>query len=160
MDFKGKIHRQILEEWECSDWKISYILQKNQNDVARKVLSESNHPTYWYSFAIVGINISDLTCGLLKSGDLKPHFYNTIKEKPILEDFHKVYCYLFRHFSSFWLAQRPASVMEFNRIRDEFRENIVSTLQSHQVTLAVDEPCANPNVDYTSVRSLSSGDFD
>lgn len=65
---------------------------------------------------------------------------------------------LFREFSSFWLEQKPASVMEFNRIRDAFRKNIISSLQDPAVVLAVDAKCAE--VDTTSVKSFTSQDFD
>lgn len=133
---------------------------KNQNEMSRKVLYESHHPTYWYSYAIVGINISDLLYRFLNSGVLKTHFYNIIKEKPTMEDFHNVYCYLFREFSSFWLAQKPASVMEFNSVRDKFREHIVSILQNPKATLAVEVSRVCGDVDYTSVRSLSSAELD
>ncbi|CAB4025064.1 Hypothetical predicted protein [Paramuricea clavata] len=133
---------------------------KNRNDVARKVLSESHHPTYWYSFAIVGINLTALSWELLKSGIYKPHFYNIATQKPTLDDFHKVYCCLFREFSSFWLEQKPASVMEFNRIREEFRENIICTLQNPAAVLAVDDPCAKTDIGSTSVQSFTSQDFD
>ncbi|XP_028404052.1 ELMO domain-containing protein 1-like [Dendronephthya gigantea] len=131
---------------------------KNQNDAARKVLSESHHPKYWYSYAIVGINITALSVDLLKSGDFKPHFYNITTEKPTLDDFHKVYCCLFREFSSFWLEQKPASVMEFNRIKDAFCKNLISSLQDPAAVLAVDAKCAD--VDTTSVKSFTSQDFD
>lgn len=133
---------------------------KNQNDMARRVLIESHHPTYWYSYAIVGINISDLSYKLLKSGALKPHFYNGTKGKPILEDFNKVYCYLFREFSSFWLAQKPASVMEFNQIKSKFHDNILSILENPEAILPVDVPGEIADVECASIHSLSSEDFD
>ncbi len=66
---------------------------------------------------------------------------------------------LFREFSSFWLEQKPASVMEFNRIRDEFREKIISTLQNPAAVLAVDDPCTKTDVESTSVHSFTSQDF-
>jgi hypothetical protein len=72
---------------------------------------------------------------------------------------HFIGC-LFREFSSFWLEQKPASVMEFNRIREEFRENIICTLQNPAAVLAVDDPCAKTDIGSTSVQSFTSQDFD
>ncbi|XP_046853838.1 ELMO domain-containing protein 1-like [Xenia sp. Carnegie-2017] len=131
-----------------------------QNNVCRKVLSESRHPKYWYSFAIVGINITALSLDLLKTGALKPHFYNTVSGKPTMDDFHKVYCYLFRTFSAFWLEQKPASVMEFNRIRDEFRVTVVSMLQNPSAILDVENMRIREDDDVKSVQSISSQDLE
>ena len=50
-------------------------------------------------------------------------------------------------------------MMEFNRIREEFRENIVTTLQNPAAVLAVDDSCAKTDVDSTSVQSFTSQDF-
>ena len=45
-----------------------------------------------YSYAIVGINLTEMAYSLLKSGDLKPHFYNTVTGNPELLHFHHLYC--------------------------------------------------------------------
>jgi len=45
-----------------------------------------------YSFAIVGINMTDLVYSLLKKGGLRTHFYNTNTAMPTMEYFHEVYC--------------------------------------------------------------------
>jgi hypothetical protein len=50
--------------------------------------------------------------------------------------------------------------MEFNRIREEFRENIICTLQNPAAVLAVDDPCAKTDIGSTSVQSFTSQDFD
>lgn len=45
-----------------------------------------------YSFAIVGINITDLAYNLLVSGALKTHFYNIAPEAPTLSHFQQTFC--------------------------------------------------------------------
>jgi len=45
-----------------------------------------------YSFAIVGINITDLAYSLLVSGALKTHLYNVAPEMPSLVNFQQTFC--------------------------------------------------------------------
>lgn len=45
-----------------------------------------------YSYAIVGINLTEMAYSLLRSGALKPHFYNTVQGTPGLQHFHQLYC--------------------------------------------------------------------
>ena len=45
-----------------------------------------------YSFAIVGINMTELVYTLLLKGKLKTHFYNYKQSRPTLEEFHEIYC--------------------------------------------------------------------
>merc|ERR1719259_1454652 len=45
-----------------------------------------------------------------------------------LENFHHFYSYLFIEFDKFWLECKPKDIMEFNRIRDLFENNIRSQL--------------------------------
>lgn len=47
-----------------------------------------------YSFAIVGINITDLAYSLLVSGALKTHLYNVAPEMPSLPHFQQTFCEL------------------------------------------------------------------
>lgn len=112
------------------------------NCAARHVLSHSHHPKYGYSFAIVGINLTSMACNLLAQGKLKSHLYNSIGGKAEMDDFHKVYSYLFYEFDKFWLAEKPKDIMEFNRIRDKFYEEIQARLEIPttmlKINLAID----------------------
>lgn len=45
-----------------------------------------------YSYAIVGINLTEMAYSLLKSGALKSHFYNAVPGLPNIEHFHQFYC--------------------------------------------------------------------
>ncbi|XP_062836968.1 ELMO domain-containing protein 2 isoform X2 [Anolis carolinensis] len=59
---------------------------------ARQILVRSNNPKLGYSYAIVGINLTEMAYSLLKNGLLKIHFYNLVPGVPQLKDFHQVYC--------------------------------------------------------------------
>ncbi|XP_076319473.1 ELMO domain-containing protein 2 [Tachypleus tridentatus] len=103
-------------------------------EAARHVLSHSSHPVYGYSFAIVGINLTSTTYHWLRKGLLKNHFYNAVHGRPQMKHFHQVYCYIFHKFDSFWLAEKPRDIMEFNHIRSKFEEHVIRGL-SNPLTL-------------------------
>lgn len=66
-----------------------------------------------YSFAIVGINLTSMAYHLLKDSSLRVHFYNTIRGRPCVNDFHYVYCkFSFTHYVS-WLSLRIVSAHNF-----------------------------------------------
>ncbi|XP_008582654.1 PREDICTED: ELMO domain-containing protein 1 isoform X4 [Galeopterus variegatus] len=88
-----------------------------------------------YSFAIVGINITDLAYNLLVTGALKTHFYNIAPEAPTLSHFQQTFCYLMHEFHKFWIEEDPMDIMEFNRVREKFRKRIVKQLQNPDMAL-------------------------
>ncbi|GCB73691.1 hypothetical protein scyTo_0002772, partial [Scyliorhinus torazame] len=88
-----------------------------------------------FSFAIVGINITDLSYTLLVSGALKTHLYNVAPEAPSLFHFHKIFCYLMQQFHKFWIEEDPLDIMEFNRVREKFHQQIIKQLQNPDMTL-------------------------
>lgn len=102
---------------------------KEFTSAARHILSHSHHPQFGYSFAIVGINLTHMAYKLLHDSALKPHMFNINPHKPTMENFHHFYSYLFIEFDKFWLECQPQDIMEFNRIRDLFENNIRSQLQ-------------------------------
>nr|XP_025961920.1 ELMO domain-containing protein 2 isoform X2 [Dromaius novaehollandiae] len=70
------------------------FFSKHYTSEARQILSRSNHPKLGYSYAIVGINLTEMAYSLLKNGALKSHLYNTVSGLPQMEDFHQFYCKL------------------------------------------------------------------
>lgn len=74
---------------------------------------------------------------LLMDGSAKTHMFNVCASSPVenergqpqLKHFHHLYSYLFVEFDKFWLSEKPKDVMEFNRIRDLFENNIRTLLQ-------------------------------
>ena len=90
-----------------------------------------------YSFAIVGINITALAYRLLSDGSAKSHMFNVTEGRASLSNFHHFYSYLFVEFDKFWLSEKPKDVMEFNRIRDLFENNIRVLLSDTSTCLKI-----------------------
>ncbi|XP_070282086.1 ELMO domain-containing protein 1 isoform X1 [Myotis yumanensis] len=132
-------------------YNLQYFAERDAT-AAQQVLSDSLHPkcskfskAEWqqkrmdkaigYSFAIVGINITDLAYNLLVSGALKTHFYNVAPEAPTLSHFQQTFCYLMHEFHKFWIEEDPMDIMEFNRVREKFRKRIIKQLQNPDMAL-------------------------
>ncbi|XP_057216086.1 ELMO domain-containing protein 1 isoform X1 [Triplophysa rosa] len=88
-----------------------------------------------YSFAIVGINITDLAYSLLVNGALKTHLYNVAPEMPSLAHFQQTFCYLMQEFHRFWIEEDPCDIMEFNRVRTRFYKRILKQLKNPDMAL-------------------------
>ncbi|XP_066535198.1 ELMO domain-containing protein 2 [Hoplias malabaricus] len=119
------------------------FFSENYTNAARQVLSHANHPKLGYSYAIVGINLTEMAYSLLRSGALKMHFYNTVAGKPEMHDFHKLYCYLAYEFDKFWVEEEPASIMEFNHYREKFHTKVKGQLLEPDVTLILNVDAKN-----------------
>ncbi|XP_033942393.1 ELMO domain-containing protein 2 [Pseudochaenichthys georgianus] len=113
------------------------FFSENYTEEARQVLSHANHPKLGYSYAIVGINLTEMAYSLLKSGELKPHFYNTVPGTPELRQFHQLYCYLAYEFDRFWVAEEPESIMQFNQYREKFHTIVKTNLRDPDVNLTL-----------------------
>uniref|UniRef100_A0A674MRI9 ELMO/CED-12 domain containing 1 n=1 Tax=Takifugu rubripes TaxID=31033 RepID=A0A674MRI9_TAKRU len=83
-----------------------------------------------FSFAIVGINITDLAYSLLVGGALKTHLYNVAPEMASLQHFQQTFCYLMQEFHGFWIEEDPSDIMEFNRVRSKFHRKILRQLKN------------------------------
>nr|XP_054755119.1 ELMO domain-containing protein 2-like [Lytechinus pictus] len=101
---------------------------ENYNGVARQTLIHSQHPKLWYSYAVVGINMTNLAYDLLKDGLLREYFYYTVTGEPAIYHFHRIYSQVFAEFDSFWFAEKPKNVMEFGSVRDKFEKKVVGLL--------------------------------
>ncbi|KPP71735.1 ELMO domain-containing protein 2-like [Scleropages formosus] len=115
------------------------FFSERYTDLSQQVLSHSNHPKLGYSYAIVGINLTEMAYSLLKAGTLKPHFYNGVLGVPHLEHFHQLYCYLAYEFDKFWMEEEPTSIMEFNQYREKFQEKVKKLLEQPDVSLSLRE---------------------
>ncbi|XP_070305829.1 ELMO domain-containing protein 1-like [Salvelinus sp. IW2-2015] len=102
---------------------------------ALQVLYDSLQPKHRYSFAIVGINITDLAYSLLVSGALKTHLYNVAPEMPSLSHFQQTFCYLMQEFHRFWIEDDPCDIMEFNRVRSKFHRRVLRQLKNPDMAL-------------------------
>ncbi|NXE69034.1 ELMD2 protein, partial [Calcarius ornatus] len=110
---------------------------KHYTNEARQILSRSNHPKLGYSYAIVGINLTEMAYSLLKNGALKGHLYNMVSGLPQMEHFHQFYCYLVYEFDKFWFEEEPESIMHFNQYREKFHEKIKGLLLDYNVVLTL-----------------------
>ncbi|GAB5570488.1 ELMO domain-containing protein 2 isoform X1 [Prionailurus iriomotensis] len=110
---------------------------ENYTSEAHQILSRSNHPKLGYSYAIVGINLTEMAYSLLKSEALKFHLYNFVPGIPTMEHFHQFYCYLVYEFDKFWFEEKPESIMYFNMYREKFHEKIKGLLLDCNVSLTL-----------------------
>ncbi|XP_034626833.1 ELMO domain-containing protein 2 isoform X2 [Trachemys scripta elegans] len=90
-----------------------------------------------YSYAIVGINLTEMAYSLLKSGALKSHLYNLVPGLPQMEHFHQFYCYLVYEFDKFWFEEEPESIMHFNHYREKFHEKVKGLLLDYNLVLTL-----------------------
>ncbi|XP_077156349.1 ELMO domain-containing protein 2 isoform X3 [Paroedura picta] len=110
---------------------------KHYTDKARQILLHSNNPKLGYSYAIVGINLTEMAYSLLKNGALKTYFYNLVPSVAQMDHFHRFYCYLAYEFDKFWFEEEPESIMYFNQYREKFHDIIKRRLQDYDVVLAL-----------------------
>uniref|UniRef100_A0A3B3R0U4 ELMO/CED-12 domain containing 1 n=1 Tax=Paramormyrops kingsleyae TaxID=1676925 RepID=A0A3B3R0U4_9TELE len=96
-----------------------------------------------YSFAIVGINITELAYSLLVSGALKTHLYNVAPEMPNLVHFQQTFCYLMQEFHRFWIEEDPCDIMEFNRVRERFHKRVQRQLRNPDMALCPHFPASH-----------------
>nr|ACO10088.1 ELMO domain-containing protein 2 [Osmerus mordax] len=113
------------------------FFSQNYTEEARQALSHANHPRLGYSYAIVGINLTEMAYSLMRAGLLKPHFYNCVPGRPTLRHFHLLYCYLAYEFDRFWVQEQPESIMEFNHYREKFHDQVKQQLQDPSVFLVL-----------------------
>uniref|UniRef100_A0A3P9KJ59 ELMO/CED-12 domain containing 1 n=1 Tax=Oryzias latipes TaxID=8090 RepID=A0A3P9KJ59_ORYLA len=113
----------------------SAALQMLQDSLQPKHKGFLSIIVFRYSFAIVGINITDLAYSLLVSGALKTHLYNVAPEMPNLQHFQQTFCYLMQEFQRFWIEEDPSDIMEFNRVRSKFHRRILRQLKNPDMAL-------------------------
>ncbi|XP_029458314.1 ELMO domain-containing protein 1 isoform X2 [Rhinatrema bivittatum] len=150
-DFRGMgllgLHSLVyFAEWDTAAALqiLSDSLQPRSREINKEELSNFNKADWekkkfdkaiGYSFAIVGINITDLAYNLLISGALKTHLYNVAPEAPALKHFQQTFCYLINEFHKFWIEEDPLDIMEFNRVRNKFHKRILKQLQYPDMAL-------------------------
>ncbi|NWH38772.1 ELMD1 protein, partial [Chloropsis hardwickii] len=126
------LHPKYSNIWQYLDFNYFFFLsQLSKAEWEKKKFDKA----IGYSFAIVGINITDLAYNLLVSGALKTHFYNVAPEAPTLTHFQQTFCYLMHEFHKFWIDEDPLDIMEFNRVREKFYKRILRQLQNPEMAL-------------------------
>lgn len=99
----------------------------NDTDNARLALNNSNATVKWYSFAIVGINITGFMNELLVKGELDVFLYGL--GKPNLESIHDFYSRVFIKFDETWIESDARDIMDFGRIFKVFKATIKSQIE-------------------------------
>jgi len=104
-------------------------------DNALHCLKISLHPRIGFPFAVCGITVTALIKELLFEDLLKNHFYNSLKTPPTMDNFHQVYCRVFKLYCDFWNHEDPSSVMMFNLVKQKFTVHLVEYLRRDTANL-------------------------
>ncbi|XP_054165725.1 ELMO domain-containing protein 2-like [Oppia nitens] len=116
-------------------------------EMARNTLQHSLHPTQGYPFAWVGINLTQLVLKLLLDGHLKTHFYNCFQRIFKIEDFHKVYSYLYTKFDKLWIDKTQESEQNFYYIISQFESQLTEQLADDKTVLSWEASQSRPVVE-------------
>ncbi|KAG0198307.1 hypothetical protein BGX28_008260 [Mortierella sp. GBA30] len=86
---------------------------------SKHALECSHHEVSWYSFAIVGINITAFAVQTLRTRQLQYYLFLNGTDRSV---YHELYCYLFHRFNGYWSTLDPKpSIMDFERIFADFK---------------------------------------
>ena len=105
---------------------------ESDREVVLRQLSLSQHPLIGYSFAITGIDMTNLCYQLMLFGQLKTEYYSKFEEEQTfdpVEFFHKCYIQIFTNFGKFWFHSEPASIMDYGPIRERFEKQLILNLK-------------------------------
>lgn len=98
--------------------QLLHFAQSNDGKEARAALSLSNHPSYWFPFACVGINI---TAWLLKCFETnKLVVYFCLVGAADVETFDRLYSDSLRAFANYYVHAQPPDIMSFASIFGRF----------------------------------------
>ncbi|KAF9581716.1 hypothetical protein BGW38_001165 [Lunasporangiospora selenospora] len=97
---------------------------------SKHALECSHDEVSWYSFAIVGINITAFAVQILRTRQLQYYLFLFGTERSV---YHELYCYLFHCFNSYWTTLEPRpSIMDFERLFAEFKATIEKQLMKRR----------------------------
>ncbi|KAG0336166.1 hypothetical protein BG000_006859 [Podila horticola] len=86
---------------------------------SKQALECSHHETQWYSFAIVGINITAFAVQTLRTRQLQHYLFLNGTDRSV---YHELYCYLFHRFNGYWMTLEPKpTIMDFERVFADFK---------------------------------------
>ncbi|KAG0050022.1 hypothetical protein BGZ83_005185 [Gryganskiella cystojenkinii] len=135
---------------------------------SKYTLECSHHETSWYSFAIVGINITSFAVQTLRTRQLQYYLFLNGADISI---YHEFYCYLFHRFNSYWSTLEPKpSIMDFERVFADFKGTMERQLTRRKLMMLKSDsteswPPAAANTTTTAQgmqvtrgRKISSGD--
>ncbi|KAF9354784.1 hypothetical protein BGX34_010826 [Mortierella sp. NVP85] len=86
---------------------------------SKHALECSHDEISWYSFAIVGINITAFAVQTLRTRQLQYHLFLNGTDRSV---YHELYCFLFHRFNQYWTTLEPKPIiMDFERVFAEFK---------------------------------------
>ncbi|KAI8354272.1 ELMO/CED-12 family-domain-containing protein [Mortierella sp. GBAus27b] len=86
---------------------------------SKHALECSHDKISWYSFAIVGINITQFAVQTLRTRQLQYYLFLNGTDRSV---YHELYCFLFHRFNQYWTSIEPKPcVMEFERHFADFK---------------------------------------
>ncbi|RKP12407.1 Engulfment/cell motility, partial [Piptocephalis cylindrospora] len=100
-------------------------------DLALRTLEGSkSNPESWYSYAIVGINITSFAVECLHNRSLQ---YFLFRYGTSMDIYHEFYCYLFASFHHHWITRVPRpTIMQFTPVFEEFKSLMRIDLQERR----------------------------
>ncbi|CAH1766390.1 10143_t:CDS:2, partial [Entrophospora sp. SA101] len=107
---------------------------KNYRESSHYALESSYHTVSWYSFAIVGLNITSFALQTLRTRQLQYFLFKYGIEKNV---YHEFYCYLFHSFNEYWTTydQSVITTMDFEWMFAQFKINIRKELMERRITV-------------------------
>lgn len=90
---------------------------------AQRALLDSNHPTAWYPFSCVGINVSSFLFDLLNER-LLDHYIMEKCPGDGVTAFHEFYCTVFMELNTAWVAANPVDLRSFQPIFEKVKRNV------------------------------------
>eukprot|EP00842_Homolaphlyctis_polyrhiza_P005666 jgi/Hompol1/60/HPOL_003976-RA len=110
-----------------------HYLCKVYPSIASRILAASHHPASWFSFAIVGINITAYTLRLVRTRLLQFTFFTHGIAK---DTYHEVYCFVFDGFEKFWSSQKKVpNVMDFNELFKQYQIEVERAIVQFKMPL-------------------------
>ncbi|KAG0023459.1 ELMO domain-containing protein 1 [Podila clonocystis] len=100
---------------------------------SKKALECSHHETQWYSFAIVGINITAFAVQTLRTRQLQHYLFLNGTDRSV---YHELYCYLFHRFNGYWMTLEPKpTIMDFERVFADFKNMMERQLMKRKLMM-------------------------
>ncbi|KAL6079630.1 ELMO domain-containing protein 1 [Balamuthia mandrillaris] len=120
---------------------------ENYPEKARLTLADSVNPNHEYPLAITGINLTKMLLSFLhkdltrsvRSSSSSAKLCNTLLHQHFLSKgcslttFNELYSHVLFTFGRVYVSKRPENILQFPRIHDEFKANLVLKLESDGV---------------------------
>ncbi|KAF9431856.1 hypothetical protein BGZ76_011616 [Entomortierella beljakovae] len=115
---------------------------------SKNALECSHDPISWYSYAIVGINITAFAVQTLRTRHLQYYLFLNGTDRSI---YHELYCYLFHRFNEYWTTLEPKPIiMDFERVFADFKIKMERQLARRKLMMLRADTKENLGSQYTA----------